>query len=140
MFKLLVVEDQVDFYEGYLSRIFEKTLPMDKIIMVHVPTLDTAIVALQEHWNFILMDYSLGAKINFLGDPVRDGADLVSFRRAIEKADDGCGGIPRAYILGISSNQVGNILMNERGADDGVLKLQIPHMADYIQGALKKSE
>jgi len=135
MFRLLVVEDQVEFYEDYLLRLFGKLLPMEKISVVHVPTLDAAIVALQEPWDFILMDYSLGPKTDFLGDPVRDGADLVAFRRAVEESRS----MPKAFILGVSSNQVGNKLMQDRGADNTVLKLAVPQMTTFIKEALKTS-
>jgi len=138
MFRLLVVEDQVDFYQDYLLRIFGKLLPMESISVVHVPTLDAALVALQERWDFILMDYSLGAKTKFLGDPVRDGVDLIAFRRAIEEANDGCGGIPVAFILGTSSNEVGNRLMRGKGANATVLKIQVPEMANVIRRSLEE--
>ena len=108
---------------------------MEAISVVHVPTLDAALVALQEQWDFVLMDYSLGTRTDFLGDPVRDGGDLVSFRRAVEQTRD----VPKAYILGTSSNQISNQLMEKRGADAAVLKLEVPRMAELIKGALKKS-
>jgi CheY-like chemotaxis protein len=133
MFRLLVVEDQADFYEDYLLRIFEKLLPMEKISVVHVPSLDAAITALPEPWDVILMDYSMGPGTTFLGDPIRDGGDLTALRRAIEENQD----IPKAFILGTSSNQVGNRLMQERGADNTVLKIQVPEMAKLIGGVLK---
>lgn len=133
MFRLLVVEDQAEFYQDYLLRIFEKMLPMETISVVHVPTLDAALVALVLEWDMILMDYSMGAKTEFLGDPIRDGADLVAFRRAVEEKN----GVPVAFILGTSSNQVGNHLMQERGASNTVLKIQVPEMAKLIEGALK---
>ena len=136
MFRLLVVEDQTEFYEDYLLRLFQKLLPMEKISVVHVPTLEAALEALQEPWDFILMDYSLGAKTDFMGDPIRDGADLVLFRRAVEQQRKQ----PTAFILGISSNRVGNRLMQERGASNTLLKLEVPQMAKLIEGALKNSE
>jgi CheY-like chemotaxis protein len=134
MFRLLIVEDQTDFYEDYLLRIFTKLLPMEEISVVHVPTLEAAVVALPEPWDVILMDYSMGAGTTFLGDHVRDGGDLTALRRAFEETQD----IPKAFILGTSSNQVGNRLMQERGADNTVLKLQVPEMAKLIKGALKQ--
>jgi len=136
MFRLLVVEDQAEFYQDYLLRIFENLLPMEKISVVHVPTLDAALVALKEPWDFVLMDYSLGAKTEFMGDPIRDGADLISFRRAVEQGQE----VAKAFILGTSSNRVGNQLMQERGADNTVLKLEVPQMAKLIEGALKNSD
>ena len=135
-FKLLVVEDQANFYQDYLLRIFENLLPMETISVVHVPTLDAALVALLEPWDMVLMDYGMGAKTEFMGDPVRDGADLVAFRREVEHKQ----GLPRTFILGTSSNQVGNRLMLERGADNTVLKLQVPQMTQLIKEGLKKSE
>ena len=134
-FRLLVVEDQAEFYQDYLLRIFENLLPMETISVVHVPTLDAALVALLEPWDMVLMDYGMGAKTEFMGDPIRDGADLVSFRRGVEHKR----GLPQAFILGTSSNEVGNRLMQERGANNTVLKLQVPQMAKLIEGALKKS-
>ncbi len=134
MFRLLVVEDQVDFYQDYLLRIFGKLLPMESISVVHVPTLDAALAALQEQWDFILMDYSLGAKTKFLGETVRDGADLVAFRRAVEEQN----GRTKCFILGTSSNEVGNRLMRGEGANTTVLKIQVPEMAKLIEEALEK--
>lgn len=136
MFRLLVVEDQAEFYQDYLLRIFEKMLPMETISVVHVPTLDAALVALVGEWDMILMDYSMGSKTEFMGDPVRDGADLVRFRRAVEQQ----AAAPPAFILGTSSNQVGNRLMQEVGANNTVLKLQVPEMAKLIEGALKNKK
>jgi CheY-like chemotaxis protein len=133
MFRLLIVEDQVDFYEGYLLRLFGKLLPLEKISIVHAPTLDAAIAALQEPWDAVLMDYSLGPKTEFLGEPVRDGADLVRFRRAVEEKT----GQPQAFIVGMSSNGVGNRLIQERGADAAMLKLHVPEMAKLIAARIK---
>ena len=133
MFRLLIVEDQVDFYEDYLLRVFAKLLPLEKISIVHAPTLDAAITALQEPWDAILMDYSLGPKTEFLGEPVRDGADLVRFRRTIEAQTKQ----PGAFILGMSSNSVGNKLIQERGADTTLLKLHVPEMAKLIAERIK---
>jgi CheY-like chemotaxis protein len=133
MFRLLIVEDQVDFYEDYLLRLFGKLLPLEKISITHAPTLDAALAALQEPWDAVLMDYSLGPKTEFLGESVRDGADLVRFRRAIEEKT----GQPKAYIMGMSSNNVGNRLIQERGADTSLLKLQVPEMAKLISGRIK---
>ncbi len=134
MFRLLVVEDQVDFYNDYLLRIFEKLLPMEKIFVAHSPTLNSALEALQEPWNMILMDYNMGAAVTLLDSPIRDGADLVRFRRGIEAQ------MPRrlAFILSTSSNRVGNQLMAEQGADAQVLKIQVPMMAQIIAEELKK--
>lgn len=134
MYRLLVVEDQTEFYQDYLLRIFERTLPMETISIVHVPTLNAALMALLEpSWDMILMDYNLGPKAEFLGDPVRDGADLIAFRRAAERTQP----LPKAYILGIGGNQVGNQLMLAKGANHVVLKIRISEMVDLIRGMIK---
>ena len=78
------------------------------------------------------MDYSLGSSAYFLGDPIRDGGDLTALRRAFEAQKGG----KKAYILGTSSNQVGNELMVMRGADSGLLKLKLPEMAEEISRLL----
>jgi len=136
MFRLLVVEDQVEFYQDYLLRLFEKLLPMENISITHVPSLDAALVALANPWDFILMDYSLGPKTDFMGDAIRDGGDLISFRRAVE-ADKG---LPTAYIMGISSNQVGNRLMEEKGANNSTLKLNVVDMANLVKKIMAKEK
>jgi CheY-like chemotaxis protein len=128
MFRLLVVEDQVEFYEDYLLRIFEKKLPMEEINVTHVPSLQAALVALLEPWDMVLMDYTLGPKAEFLGNPVYSGADLVVFRRAVEEA----GKCPRTYILGNSGNDVANRLMKEVGANSSCFKNDVVGIADAV--------
>jgi CheY-like chemotaxis protein len=134
MLRLLVVEDQVEFYEDYLMRFFEKLLPMETISVVHVPSIDSALTALREPWDVVLMDYTLGPRAEFLGDPVLNGADLVAFRRAIEAKEM----VPKAIIFGTSASAVGNRLMVSKGADVGVSKLNVEEMAGRIEGVLKK--
>jgi len=128
MFRILVVEDQEDFYKDYLLRIFEKLLPMEKVNITHVPTLGAALAALLEPWNMVLMDYTLGSKVEFLGDTVRDGADLVRFRRAVEAEN----ALSPAYILGTSGNDVANRLLMGVGANDACLKLNVEDMAATV--------
>ena len=130
MFRLLVVEDNADLYQDYFLRLFENLLPMEEISLVHVPTLRAACQAMLEPWDFILMDYALGPKCDFREDiMVRDGADLTRFRRAVESDHD----VAKAFILGTSSNQVGNRLIQEGGADNTLLKLQVVEMAQLIK-------
>ena len=135
MLRVLVVEDHIKFYQNYMLRFFGKLLPMEKISLVHVPTLNAALVALLEPWDMIFMDYSLGAKTEFLGDPVLDGADLVSFRRSVEETKD----TPHAFILGTASNSIGNLHMLDRGADHALLKNKVPEMAKLVRGALEEN-
>lgn len=134
MFKLLVVEDKIDFYEGYLLRIFETLLPMEKISVTHVPTLGAATAVLLEPWDAMLVDFSLGARVKFDDETIRDGGDLIAYRRGAEKDQR----VPKTLILGMSSNQAGNRAMKDRGADGTVLKIQVPEMAALIKGALKQ--
>lgn len=133
MFRLLVVEDQVDFYQDYLLRLFSRLLPMEKVSVTHAPNLEAALVALRDPWNAVLMDYSLGTRTEFLGDPVRDGSDLVRFRRAIEALT----GQPKAYILGMASSKVSNKRLQETGADTSLLKLQVVDMAKLLAGMIQ---
>ncbi len=133
MFRLLVVEDNVDLYQDYFLRLFENLLPMEEISLVHVPTLRAACQALLEPWDFILMDYALGPKCDFIDDiTVRDGADLARFRRSVEEKQE----VAKAFILGTSSNQVGNRRIQESGADNTLLKLQVVEMAQLIKGQM----
>lgn len=133
MFRLLVVEDNAALYQDYFLRLFEDLLPMEKISMVHVPTLRAACQALLEPWDFVLMDYAMGPKCDFTVDvTVRDGADLTRFRRAVEEEQE----VPKAFILGTSSNQVGNRLIQENGADNTLLKLEVVEMAKLIKGQM----
>ena len=121
MFRLLVVEDQIAFYEDYLMRFFGRLLPMEKISVTHVPTIKAALVALLEPWDVILMDYQMGSLARFLGDPVRNGADLTSFCRAVEQQRQ----YPASRIVGTSSTEVGNRFIRAKGADCSFLKLHV---------------
>lgn len=133
MFRILIVEDNAYLYQDYILRLFTELLPMEKISMVHVPTLQAACQVLQEPWDCILMDYFMGAKYNFMGGiTIRDGADLTKFRRALEETK----GIPESYILGTSSSEVGNEFIRESGANSSILKLKVAGMAKLIEGLL----
>ena len=136
MFRLLVVVDDGDYYQDYLLRIFEKLLPMEEISITHISTIAGALGALQEAWEMILMDYSLGPKADFLGDVVRDGKDLIAFRRAIERRE----GTGTATIVGISSNRVGNDLLREQGANCFFSKLSVELIALCIKKEMARHE
>ena len=129
--RVLVVEDNVDFYNNYLSRLFAHLLPMNKIEMVHASTLTEALDKIDEKWDVILMDYSLDKPVELDGHKIKDGVDLVSIRRAVEGSDG-----PASFIIGISSNQVGNRLMVGAGADTSFLKLYVVEMAKEIEQKL----
>jgi len=82
------------------------------------------------------MDYALGEAASIENDPVRNGADLIKLRRAVEAANDGCGGIERAFIIGTSSNMVTNEYLVKEGADTSMLKNAVPEMAREIERRL----
>jgi len=126
--RVLIVEDNVDLYNDYMLRILSNVLPMDKIHLEHAIDLLGAAEKLTEKWDVILMDYSLGkSAVSFYDDKIKDGADLVALRRAIEENKE-----ESSFIIGTSSNQVGNRLMVERGADTSYLKLHILEIAKEI--------
>lgn len=132
--KVLVVEDNVEFYEGYLLRIFSRLLPEDKVEITHAESIEAAAPLLALPWDAILMDHGFSDSVRVPpdgpeGSPVlRDGVALVKHRRALEAQT----GLPAAFIIGIASNQVGNRLMVEAGANTALLKLHVPEMAREI--------
>jgi CheY-like chemotaxis protein len=112
---------------------------MDQIQFVHAPSLAAAVKQLQEaDWDVVLMDYSLGAayKVDGTEAVYRDGKDLIKLRRSLEEA----GGLKTSFIIGTSSNQVGNRLMVEVGADTATLKINVPEIAKEIEGRMALSE
>ena len=138
MFRLLVVEDQVDFYQDYLIRIFTQMLPMDKIVLTHAPDLQTALAALaEESWDLVLMDYALGPKFNFHGVPIRDGTDLVAFRRCLEGPPDSKDRKPRIRVWGIAAHTASNRLLIEAGADNAWTKNEVPALAVALRTLLR---
>ena len=146
MLRILVVEDRTAYYQDYLLRIFAKTLPMDEIHFTHVTNIAGGLEMLVEDWDVILMDYALGAahKVEETGSVFRNGSDLVRLRRQLEHnsgalSEDGPT-LPASFIIGISSNQVGNRAMVETGADTSLLKIYVHEIAKEIKGRLNPSE
>lgn len=127
--KVLIVEDVDELYEYYLQ-IFEHELPVEEIEFTRASSIQAAVELLPEPWDVILMDYGLGETVVLDKMKFKNGRDLVAFRRALEVSR---GDVSRCYILGISSNGVGNDLMVESGANHGLLKLLIPEMADVLK-------
>ncbi len=134
-FRLLIVEDMDELYE-YYERILTQLLPKDRIEMVRAATIASALEVIKDPWGAILMDYALGEAAHIDDSPIRNGADLVKVRRAVEAGDDGCGGTERALILGISSSTVTNEFIIKEGADASMLKHQVPEMAKEIERRL----
>ncbi len=137
MFRVLVIEDQTEFYQNYLLRIFSTVLPMDRIQFTHVVNIAGGLENLGEAWDVILMDFALGAAytVNETNSVFRDGSDLVRLRRRLE-ADINKGGegdvLPPSFIIGISSHQVGNRAIVDAGADASLLKIHVTEMAKEI--------
>jgi CheY-like chemotaxis protein len=131
--RILVVEDNEEFYENYLLRIFSNLLPVGKIEFTRSGSLQQAAALLIEPWDVVLMDYVLEDPGRVPPDdpngfPVRTGSDLVALRRRYEKEDS----LAPAHIIGISSHHIGNHAMSVAGSNENYLKLQVPEMARAI--------
>ena len=137
--KVLVVEDNEEVYQ-YFMRLFEHILEVERFEFVHVSTIQAALEVLPEEWDVVLMDYALGKAAEIDQMTFRNGADLVSYRRALEDmasqegAEQRC---PKCRIVGTSSNMVSNDLMFHAGAEEAFLKLDVPQIADYLKELLK---
>lgn len=137
MTRILVVEDNVDFYCDYLLRLFQNLLPMEKLEFVHAATIEEAVLNLPLAWDVILMDFAMPGTFRVPPDNpegllIKDGADMVRLRRQFEKSD----GLKPSFVMGTSSSGIGNRLMVEAGADVAHLKLEVPQMATEIKKKL----
>ena len=132
--RVLIIEDRQALAEEYL-RIFGHILKGD-YSYTHVPSVEAALTPLvEENWDVIFIDNELGQGAIYPpgsedGEKLSNGYDLVKFRRAIEEIE---GAITRSHIIGIAANQVALTFFKDVGADDSILKLFIPHMAETIQ-------
>jgi hypothetical protein len=106
---------------------------MERLEIVHAPTIENALEYIAAPWDVILMDYALDKPVEYMDHKIRDGCDLVMVRRIYE---DGHSEDGRAFIIGTCSNQVGNRLMVERGADTSFLKLHVTEIAKEIRQRL----
>jgi len=136
--RVLIIEDNEEIYH-YFMRIFEHKLDTTQFEFVCASTIQAALEVLPEQWDVILMDYAMGEAAKLDEMSFRNGADLVSYRRALESmatqegADQNC---PACRIVGTSSNTVCNDLINKAGANSSYLKLNVPEIADYLQACL----
>lgn len=131
--RILIVEDNKDFYNDYLIRLFNNILPMDKLEIVHASTVAEVLFKINDWWDVILMDYFLGKSVTELGGKkIKDGADLVKIRRVIESKSPN----PASFIMGISNNQVSNRMLISAGADTSFLKICVIEMAQEIEQRL----
>jgi hypothetical protein len=135
MFRLLIIEDQDDFFENYLLRLFGLLLPMEGIAFERAATLPEAGQRLLENrWDLILMDYTIGPRVEFLGDLLRNGADLTRLRRGVEVERHW----NRAFVAGTASSGVGNRAIFEAGAQKIYLKSEVEKMAELIKFRMEK--
>lgn len=131
--KVLVVEDNDALYEGYFLRLASRLLPMDEIELTRASSIPAAIEALSKAWDFIIMDYQIGAAADFEGTKIRNGADLIRLRRRLEEGPK----LSPTNIVGFASNGIGNQIMMDNGAASAFLKLNVGPMCDYIRGNMK---
>lgn len=137
MLRLLIVEDLDDIYE-YYERILTNLLPKEQIEITRAATIIDSLELIREPWDVILMDYALGEAASIEGDPIKNGADLVKLRRAIETtptAEEGkvTNQLTPSFIIGTSSNMVTNEYLVKEGADTSMLKNAVPEMAREIE-------
>lgn len=131
MLRLLIVEDLDDIYE-YYERILINLLPKEKIEITRASTILDTLELIREPWDVILMDYALGEAASIENDPVRNGADLVKVRRAVEQGEM----LATSFIIGTSSSMVTNEYLVKGGADTSMLKNAVPEMAREIERRL----
>lgn len=143
--KILVVEDNVAFYKDYFLRILGNLVPVEEIEhpFFHVDSLEKGLLNLHLPWDMIVLDHSFPENAKFpVEDPngriVKDGADLAEIRRTLEA--DPKNNLRPAYIMAISSTQVGNRAIMAKGGNVAYLKLQVPEMAAEINSMLKGLE
>ncbi len=139
MLRLLIIEDLDEIYE-YYERILSNLLPKEQIEFSRAATILDALELLQEPWDVILMDYAMGEAASIEGTPIRNGADLVKLRRAIEaepQPDEETGNMtnrfPPSFIIGTSSSTVTNEFLVKEGADTSLLKNAVPEVAREIE-------
>jgi hypothetical protein len=134
--RVLIIEDRQALAEEYL-RIFAHLLE-GEYDYTHVPSIEASLKPLsEENWDVIFVDNELGQGAVFPegsdeedGLKLSSGYDLVKFRRSIEEDSPV---IATSHIVGIAANQVALTFFKDIGADDSILKLYIPHMAEAIR-------
>ena len=133
--RVLIIEDRQALAEEYL-RIFGHLLEGD-YSYTHVPSIEAACSPLvEENWDVIFVDNDLGQGTVYPpgsedGENLKSGFDLVKFGRDVEGANK----LTKSLIVGIAANQVALTFFKDVGADDSILKLFIPHMAEAIRDA-----
>lgn len=140
MLRLLIIEDLDDIYQ-YYERILTNLLPKEKIEITRAATIPDSLELIREPWDVILMDYAMGAPGKIEEEPVKNGADLVKIRRAVEANPTVVDGkvtnaLAPSFIIGTSSSMVTNEYLVRDGADTSLLKSAVPEMAREIERRL----
>ena len=127
----MVVEDMQVTYDVVL-RDLEKLLSMEDFEFINVQTIPSALDALEQDWDAILMDYGIGFQCGERGESCfRNGADLVAYRRALEKDEPEK---KKVHIIGFSASNLRNDDMVDAGASCSVLKHDALPLAEALAG------
>jgi len=138
--KILIVEDNSEYCEGYLLRICKSILPPGAVEFTQVRTILEAIpVVCSPEWQAIIVDFDLPApkKDDVLPDgspvpPIRNGAHLVHLRRRWENERKTLP-IP---VMGNAAHEVGNRALRAAGTSHNFSKLNTVELAKAIKGIL----
>ena len=118
-----------------MLRKFENLLSMENFEFINVKTIPFALNSLEQDWDAILMDYYLGVQCGERGESCfRNGADLVAYRRALEKAEPEK---KKAYIIGFSGSDLRNNDMMDAGATCSFLKLDASGITEVLDALAK---
>ncbi len=132
--RILVVEDMKVSYD-FVMRELAKILSMENFEFTNVKTIPTALDALEQDWDAILMDYYLGLQYGKRGESCFEhGADLVAYRREIEKAEPEK---KKAHIIGFSASDLRNNDMMNAGAACCFLKHDEIGLAGVLEALVK---
>ena len=147
MMSVLVVEDNDGIYQEFL-RIFEH-FDLKDIEFTRCPGLAEAFdeknPLIADGWDIILVDFGfthsyrvsdieVNAHLSQKGSIIpcshyRNGKDLIRFRRQLEEDTET---IEPSYIVGIASNEDGNRLLKESGANVTVHKSNLVGLAHLL--------
>ena len=135
--RILIIENNPGLADEYL-RFLKHTLK-GKQTYVKVRSIGDAIKHLFEgQWHAVLVDTELGSPGTFQEDPdkperrlvIRDGYDLVRFRRLVE--GDSNSTIRPSFIIGLVPSMAHKRAFDEAGTDRVCPKVNIPAMAECL--------
>jgi len=133
--RILVVEDMKVSYD-FVMRELAKILSMENFEFTNVKTIPTALDALEQDWDAILMDYYLGLQYGKRGESrFEHGAHLVAYRRELEKAESEK---KKVRIIGFSGSDLRNNDMMNAGATCCFLKHDEIGLAGALEALVKQ--